>query len=195
MRLADNSRSRAFLYTFLFVFPFVLFTAGDLFGQELPNKIRGYRVYKEAIVLSAVNTDQERKTPIVSAGEPEVKEIEISGISFEIPLELTAPEQSGKVEFITVHDLRVNDIPVDVEEYRSPFTFKKNETVVLPAPLNVFVPTPRVFQAAWSELRSSKTEWKVTGRVFVFGKFRRFGFYHKRVVPVDLAVLIPNPLR
>ncbi|MDM7923574.1 MAG: hypothetical protein QUS14_14845 [Pyrinomonadaceae bacterium] len=195
MLLANYARFWAFNSLIRIAFLLVLVAAGDLFGQELPHKIRGYRVHKEAIVLTPANSDEKQKSPAVSAGEPSVKDVELSGVSFEIPLEFTAPEQSGKVDFITIHDLRVNGIPVDVEEYRLPFTFKKNEAVVLPAPLTVFVPTPRVLQAAWSELRASKAEWKITGRVLVFGKFRRFGFYHKRVVPVDLAILIPNPLR
>ena len=195
MSLAAYPRFGALRCTKLFLVLFAVFAAGDLFGQKLPEKIRGYRVHKEAIVLTAAGPDKKQKSPAVSAGEPEVKDVEVSGISFEIPLEFTAPEQSGKVEFITVHDLRVNGIPVDVEEYRSPFAFKKNEVVVLPAPLTVFVPAPRILQAAWSEIRDSKAEWKITGRVFIFGKFRRFGFYHKRVVPVDLDLMIPNPLR
>ena len=43
-------------------------------------------------------------------------------------------------------------------------------------------------------MRDSQAEWTVSGRVFVFGRFRRFGIYHKRVVPVDFQIKIKNPL-
>ena len=43
-------------------------------------------------------------------------------------------------------------------------------------------------------MTDTRTEWIVTGRVFVFGKFRRYGLYHKRVVPIDLNLTIKNPL-
>jgi hypothetical protein len=45
------------------------------------------------------------------------------------------------------------------------------------------------------EMRDSKKEWTITGRVFVFGKFRKFGFEHKRVVPIDIHLTVANPIR
>lgn len=41
---------------------------------------------------------------------------------------------------------------------------------------------------------AAKDEWTVTGRVFVFGRFKKFGFDFKRVVPVEINLKIKNPL-
>jgi hypothetical protein len=37
--------------------------------------------------------------------------------------------------------------------------------------------------------------WPVTGRVYVFGRFKKFLFSFKRVVPVELSLTLPNPLK
>ena len=50
-------------------------------------------------------------------------------------------------------------------------------------------------RAARRELIESKKEWQVTGTVFIFGKFKKFGFGFKRVVPVKINLKIDNPLK
>ncbi len=64
----------------------------------------------------------------------------------------------------------------------------------MPAPATVFLPTSNILNAAWKEITASKSDWNVTGRVFVFGKFKKFGFTFKRVIPVDVRLTIKNPL-
>lgn len=166
-------------------------------AQDLPSKIRGYSVHKERITIStsAADDTQAQAPAAVEVGDPAVSEFSLSGVTFELPLSFTSPSQSGKVDFLTFHDFSVNGIPVSLEEYVAPFEFRKNAPITLPKPVPVFLNTARLLQAAWKELRESKDEWTVTGRVFIFGRFRRFGFYHKRVVPVDVRVSIKNPVR
>jgi hypothetical protein len=94
---------------------------------------------------------------------------------------------------ITFHDLTVNGIKVEPEDYTHKFEFKRGEKAVVPKPVRIFIPTSAVVKAAWKEMTESRAEWTVTGRVFIFGKFRRYGFYHKRVVPIDLSLTIKNP--
>lgn len=162
------------------------------FSQDLPDKIRGYKVYKDKV---SVNTISGGTDAAVQVGDPELSDISLTGITLELPAEFTAAYQSGKVEAITFHDLRVNGIAVEPEEYTHTFEFKKGERVVVPQPVRIFIPASSVVRAAWSEMTESRNEWKVTGRVFVFGRFRRYGFYHKRVVPIDLDLMIRNPVR
>lgn len=170
-----------------------LFVA-SAFAQDLPPKIRGYAVHKERIIISTPGSDDTKNaSPAVAVGDPAVAEVSLSGITFELPLSFTSPGQSGKVDFLTFHDFRVNDIPLSVEDYSMPFEFRKNVQVDLPKPVPFAVNSARLVQAAWKELRDSRKVWTVTGRVFVFGRFRRFGFYHKRVVPVDIRLTIQNP--
>jgi hypothetical protein len=176
---------------FLPAFCIVSLFAVSGFSQEHPDKIRGYKVYKDKV---SVNAATENSDAAVQVGEPDLVDISLAGITLELPAEFTAAKQSGKVEMITFHDLRVNGIKVEPEEYTYEFEFRKAEKLVIPKPVRIFLPASGVVKAAWQEMTDARKEWTVTGRVFVFGKFRRFGFYHKRVVPIDFSLTVKNPL-
>lgn len=174
----------------------LIFLSTAAISQDLPNKIRGYKVYADRISVSTVGSSETSKADAsVKIGDPVLVEAGLTGITFELPAEVLAAKQSGKVDFFTFHEVKINGIAVDVEEYRHPFTFKKGEKLNLPKPARISLPVTGIVQAAWQEMRDPKMDWTVTGRVFVFGRFRRFGMYHKRVVPVDFAITIKNPLR
>ena len=57
------------------------------------------------------------------------------------------------------------------------------------------MPIGQAVKGALSERRDSKGQWRVKGTAMVFGKFRKFGFSFKRVVPVKVDFYIPNPIR
>ena len=173
----------------------ILITLGttSVLPQQLPYEIRGYKVHQEKTVVST-NVGEAPFDASVKIGDPELVDAGLNGVAFEIQAEVLTPKQSGKVDFFTFHEVKVNGIAVEVEEYRHPFSFKKGESVFLPKPARISLPVTGIVQAAWQELRGSKGDWIVTGRVFVFGRFRKFGMYHKRVVPVDFVVKIKNPL-
>jgi hypothetical protein len=160
-------------------------------AQDLPDKIRGYKVYRDKV---SVNAKTENSDAAVHIGESEVVDVSLSGITLELPVEFTTASQSGKVEMVTFHDLKVNGIKVEPEEYAHKFEFRKGEKAVVPKPVRVFIPASGLVKAAWQEMTEKRTEWIVTGRVFVFGQFRRYGFYHKRVVPIDLNLTVKNTL-
>lgn len=165
--------------------------------EDLPKEIRGYKVHRQTI---RVDTSSDEKQPVskadaaVKIGEPLLVDAEVTGITFELSAEITSAEQSGKVDFLTFRGFRVNGVAVEIEEYKHSFSFRKGETVSLPKPGRIFLSTAGILQSAWKEMRDTKEEWTVTGRVFVFGKFRRYGLHHKRVVPIDIEVKIRNPL-
>ena len=174
----------------------LLSLAAAVYSQDLPDNIRGYKVYEDKISVSTGDSRGKRQVDAsVKIGDPELVDAGLTGITFELPAEVVAAKQSGKVDFFTFHEVKVNGIAVDVEEYRHPFTFKKGEPVPLPKPARISLPVTGIVQAAWQEMRDSKDDWTVTGRVFVFGRFRKFGMYHKQVVPVDFEVKFKNPLR
>jgi hypothetical protein len=172
---------------------FLLAACSFALAQKLPDSIRGYKVYNESVSIN--NAVPNGKQPLVTIGEPETTDVSLSGVELEFPVEILSPGQSGKVDFLTFHEIRVNGIAVDVPEYTTKFEFKKNTLFQLPEPAKVFLPTTRIIQAAWREMRDSRESWTVTGRVFVFGKFRKYGLHHKRVVPIDFTLIIPNPLK
>ena len=179
------------------LFLLAVFSLQSSFAQNLPNEIRGYKVHRETVRVICNGSDPSNKAgaeAIVKIHKPRLIDVSLSGVSFEFSPEISAMEQSGRVDFMTFHDFRVNGIPVEVEEYTEAFPFRKNEPLMLPKPARAFLPTHRILQAAWKEMKESEKEWTVTGRVFVFGTFKKYGFSFKRVVPVDISVKITNPL-
>lgn len=165
------------------------------FAQELPKSIRGYKVHRaDVAVHTSPQTSPTGSNAIVTVGEPTLTDISITGISIEFPARISGVPESGRVDFLTFHDFRLNGLKVDVEEYRTSFSFKKYQEIVLPKPATLFIGSGQVLNAAWKEFSGSDEDWLVTGRVFVFGRFKKFGFEFKRVIPIDISLKIRNPL-
>lgn len=167
-------------------------------AQDLPVKIRGYKVYDAKISVGTSRDETDRKTKSgaqVKVGEPELVEVSLSGITFELPAEIFGFDESGTVDFLTFHDFRVNNLAVEIEDYKESFEFKKNQPLKLPKPARISLGATQALRGAMLEAKESKPEWQVTGRVFVFGKFKKFGFSFKRVVPVEVNIKIKNPLK
>jgi hypothetical protein len=183
--------------TFISPLLFLLLASVCAGAQDLPRKIRGYSVYKADIKLTQrpANPNLPLSDAAVVLSEPVLKELSLTGVTLEISARIKAFGQSGKVDFLAFNDVRVNGLAVEVDEYRESFAFKKGESVELPKPASIFVPTPQLLRATLSEMNNSKKEWTITGRVFVFGKFRKYGLEHKRVVPIDINLTIANPLQ
>lgn len=177
----------------------VLLLPAAIFSQDstkLPDTIRGYKVHKKVIYVKHDTTpEKDEQNAVINFADPELMDISLTGITFAVGAEIQALQQSGSVDMLMFHDLRVNGISVTIEEYSSPFSFRKRDTVTLPEPAKIFLPTGRMLQAAIKEMRESKEMWTIRGRIFVFGKFRKFGFSHKRVIPVEIDLLMKNPLR
>ncbi len=176
----------------------LFFFSSFIIAQDLPNEIRGYKVYKAKISVKnqTEKTDvKDKSEAFVKVGEPEVVDVSLTGVTLELSAEIDALEQSGTVDFLTFKDFRVNGLAVDVEEYRESFEFKKNQIITLPKPVKIFVGTGQTLRGAVNEMRDSKKEWTVTGTVFVFGRFKKSFLKFKRVVPVEINIKIKNPLR
>lgn len=167
-------------------------------AQELPDEIRGYKVHdaKITVVNRAEQTDRKDKSEAyVRLDDPVLVDKSLSGITFEISGEIEPIEQSGKIDFLAFNDFVVNGIPVTIDDYNEPFEFKKNKAIRLPRPVKVDVGVLQTLRGALNEIRDSKDEWEVTGTVFVFGRFKKWGFNFKRVVPVKVKVTVKNPVR
>jgi len=183
---------------FLFAAAIVYAFSQAAYTHELPSKIRGYKVHKAEVIIRTSAKPVEKNAPneaVILLGKPEIADIALSGITIDIGAEIRATGQSGSVDFLTFNDFRINGLPVKIEEYTHKFTFKKDESVLLPKPVQVFIGSLNIARAARRELIESEDEWRVTGTVFVFGKFKKFGFGFKRVVPVKIDLKVANPLR
>jgi len=176
----------------------ILMFAFSAFAQNLPDKIRGYKVYKTHVSVRT-ETDKsgkkDKSEAFVKIGEPELIDVSLIGVTFELTAEISSLEQNGAVDFLAFHDFRVNALNVEIEEYKESFTFEKNKPIQLPKPVEIFLSTAQTLRGALKELKDSKGEWLVTGRVFVFGRFKKFGFSFKRVIPVEINIKINNPLQ
>ncbi len=182
----------------VFLIIFLLLFSAPVFSQDYPDKIRGYKVYKTKIFVKTENEKTPEKSDaeaIVKIGDPELADISLTGITLEISAGIEGIEQNGKVDFLTFEDFKVNGLDVEIEEYTESFEFKKNEKIILPKPVRIFIGAGQTLRGAFRELKDSKKDWTVTGRVFVFGKFKKFGFKFKRVVPVEINLKIENPVR
>lgn len=166
-------------------------------AQDLPGKIRGYKVHREKIIIvdETGNKDIKGSKVAVKMDDPELANISASGIKLELGGEITISGQSGTVDFISFNDFQINGINVEIEEYKERFDFQKDKAFKLKKPLEIFVSHSQTLRAAWKEAANSQAEWLVTGKVFVFGRFKKLGFRFKRVVPVEVKIKIPNPLK
>ncbi len=179
-----------------FLLILLFFNASE--AQDYPKEIRGYKVQKAKIIVKTEGEKTDSKDEseaFVSLGEPTVSDVGLTGISMDVTAKISEIEQSGKVEFLTFNDFKVNGLAVSIEEYDNPFSFEKNKPIELPKPIKIFVGIGQTLMGGLGEVRDSKEEWDVSGTVFVFGKFKKFGFSFKRVIPIPINIKIKNPLK
>jgi hypothetical protein len=166
-------------------------------AQDLPEKIRGYKVYQTKVNI-VTSTEKAPNGPAANAfvrmGEPKLVDVGLYGATIAVAAEVASGGQNGRIEFLMFRDFRIGGIPVEIEEYNEPFTFKKSEMVSLPKPVRVSISVFSVPKAVYQEWTNHRDELEVTGTVFVFGKFKKFGFEFKRVIPVKIDMTIKNPL-
>ncbi len=176
-------------------------------ARTYPKEIRGYKVeranvevkkQKEQKKVAAQDEAAESTAPdsdaLIQFGEASIARMTPLGITLEVPVTVAAVKQKGRVDFLTFEDMVVNDIPVTVEDYNHKFELPSNKATRLPEPVRLYISMERALLGALGEWRDTKETWPVTGRVYVFGQFKKFIFKFKRVVPVELSLSLPNPM-
>jgi hypothetical protein len=169
--------------------------------RRYPKEIRGYKVELANVEVKrsdAKGKDSESAVEaekLIRLGEPRVKSISPLGISLEVPVTVAAIKQGGRVDFLAFEEMTVNGTKVTVNEYRHSFDLPTSKPVTLPEPVSIYISTPRALLGALGEWSQPKEVWPVTGRVYVFGRFKKFLFKFKRVVPVELNLSFQNPLK
>lgn len=213
-RLASLARTRLIYYSFdnpfhviqairffspvNFAFIVLLLLAPFIGAQEAiqPKEIDGYKLHRAKIHLSpASTTSSARDTQArIKFGEPKLIDASLSGVSFEVTVEASPLPVTGTIDFFTFENFHVNGIPVEIEKFDGPVPFKKGVPFVLPRPVKLFMSSGGVLEVAWNQLKNKQDKWLVTGRMLAFGSFHKMGLTFKRVVPIDVSVLIKNPL-
>jgi len=132
---------------------------------------------------------------LMQLGTPQLTRITPLGITFEVPIVVSPVKQSGHVDFLMFEDMVVNGSSVEIAEYHRAFDLPNKQPLTLREPLRFYIYLPSAMLAAIGEWSDSKDTWPVTGRIYVFGKFKKFGISFKRCIPVELKVTMRNPLR
>ena len=166
-------------------------------AQDHAEKIRGYKVFDAKVTVSnspPLSAANDKIDAFVNLSAPTFAGLGLTAATVEIGAEVTATDQSGSVDFVTFQDAAINGVKVVVEEYRHPFSFKKLQPVAIPKPVRISLRFASLPQVLYSEIFERKSEISISGTAFVFGKFKKFGFSFKRVVPVKFDLKMKNPL-
>lgn len=171
--------------------------------RNYPKEIRGYKVARVKVDIrkSANPRDTEGEESstdsdaLIHFGEPRIISTTPLGITLEVPVTIAAVKQGGRVDFLAFEDMVVNGMPVTIEDYMHPFELPNKEPMTLPRPVRLFISSTRAIVGAINDWSNPQPTWPVTGRVYVFGHYRKFIFTAKRVVPVEISLTMSNPLR
>jgi hypothetical protein len=175
-------------------------------ARDYPKEIRGYKVERAKVEIKGPRGSKKEGEAVAPAaasdaealiefGEPHVSRVTPLGITLEIPVTVAALKQGGHVDFLTFEDMVVNGTPVTIDDYNHPFELPTSKPALLPEPITIYISMPRALLGAVGEWNQPKAVWPVTGRVYVFGRFKKFLFTFKRVVPVELNVSFANPMK
>jgi hypothetical protein len=180
--------------------------APNLFAQTrtYPKEIRGYKVERRDVEVekpkkqSKDNTESNSDSEVdqlIQFGQPVLTNATPLGITLEIPIVVGPAKKSGHVDFLVFEDMVINGTSIEIDEYQHSFDLQKEQPLTLREPLSLYISLPSVVFATIDEWSDSKETWPVTGRVYVFGKFKKSLFSFKRCVPVELNLTMRNPLR
>jgi hypothetical protein len=132
---------------------------------------------------------------LITLGKPQLARVTPLGVTFEVPIVVAPVKQSGHIDFLLFEDMVVNGRSVEIDEYHRSFDLPNKQTLTLREPLRFYIYLPGALLAAVDEWSNSQETWPVTGRIYVFGKFKKGWLSFKRCIPVELNVTIRNPLR
>ncbi len=179
--------------------------------RSYPKEIRGYKIERTAIEIKKPdsknrnskndgqteeqNISDSEVDALIQFGQPQLARVTPLGITFKVPIMVAPVTQKGRVEFLMFEDMSVNGTSVQIDEYHRGFDLPNKKPSTLRDPLSFYIYLPGAVLAAIGDWSNSKEMWPVTGRVYVFGKFRKGLFSFKRCVPVELNLTMRNPLR
>lgn len=132
---------------------------------------------------------------LIQLGTPQLASVTSLGITLEVPIVVSPVKRSGRVDFLIFEDMVVNGTSVEIDEYHRAFDLPNKDPLTLHEPLRFYISLPSAVLAAIGEWSDSKETWLVTGRIYVFGKYKKAMFSFKRCIPVELKVTMRNPLK
>ena len=179
-------------------------------SRSYPDNIRGYKVERTVIEIKKPENKNQANDGVTASsdsdvdqlitfGQPSIARATPLGMTFEVPVVVAPVKQSGKVDFLVFEDMEVNGHSVQIDEYKHSFGLPDKKSLTLRDPLRIYIYLPSAILAALGDWTDSRDTWPVTGRVYVFGRFKKkilgISTSFKRVVPVELNLTMRNPLR
>ena len=185
------------LKVLIFTSALVLCSSVVAFSQRAtyPAEIRGYKVDRVAVETQNSSKTAARSDELIRFGRVRVARVTPAGVNLELPIVVAPVKQKGQVDFLVFEDIVVNGTPVRIDEYHRQFELPNRKELILKEPLKFFVTLPNAMLAALGEWGNPQEKWRVTGRIYVFGRYKRFLFSFKRTVPIELDLMITNPLK
>ena len=192
----------------LFLMSMPMVAAGQ--SRTYPDNIRGYKVERTVVEIkkpenkNQANDGEETSSDsdvdqLITFGQPSIARATPLGITFEVPVVVAPVKQSGKVDFLVFEDMEINGHSVQIDEYKHSFGLPDKKSLTLRDPLRIYIYLPSAILAALGDWTDSRDTWPVTGRVYVFGRFKKkilgISTSFKRVVPVELNLTMRNPLK
>ena len=167
--------------------------------QRFPKEIRGYKVERAVVEVKKTprqkDADQLGEKDLIKFGDPKLIKATPLGITLEIPVVVSPVTQKGAIDFLMFEGMEVNGTSVSIDDYAQRFDLPDKRPLTLKHPLKIYINLPSAILAAVGEWTDSKETWPITGRVYVFGRFRKALFSFKRCVPIELNLTMRNPLR
>jgi len=167
--------------------------------QRFPKEIRGYKVERAVVEVKKTpqqkDADQLGEKDLIKFGDPKLIKATPLGITLEIPVVVSPVTQKGAIDFLMFEGMEVNGTSVSIDDYAQRFDLPDKRPLTLKHPLKIYINLPSAILAAVGEWTDSKETWPITGRVYVFGRFKKALFSFKRCVPIELNLTMRNPLR
>ena len=167
--------------------------------QPFPKEIRGYKVERAVVEVKKTpqqkDADQLGEKDLIKFGDPKLIKATPLGITLEIPVVVSPVTQKGAIDFLMFEGMEVNGTSVSIDDYAQRFDLPDKRPLTLKHPLKIYINLPSAILAAVGEWTDSKETWPITGRVYVFGRFKKALFSFKRCVPIELNLTMRNPLR
>jgi len=165
-----------------------------------PKEIRGYKVERAAVdVKKSKNSRNQMGEPeereLIKFGDPKLVKATPLGITLEIPLVVFPVTQKGSIDLLIFEEMEVNGTAVSIEDYEHKFGLPDKTPITLKQPLSIYIDLPNAVLAAVGDWTDSKETWPITGRIYVFGKFKKSLFSFKRCIPIQLNFTMSNPMR
>ena len=176
----------------------LLLRPGLILSQQpaYPAELRGYKVETGAVNLQKPGKGaRPDSNDWIRFGQLRVTKISRSGVNLELPIVVSPVKQKGQVDFLVFENVVVNGTPVRIDEYHRQFDLPNEKELILREPLKFFVSLPNALLAAIGEWSNSTDKWRVTGRIYVFGRYKKFLFNFKRTIPINVDLMITNPLK